>query len=167
LSEPSGAALLDGAGGDLVVADPDNHRLVRVGPGGEVRPFEVRGLRPPVPIPERGPVTAEIEPVELAGGVELTATLPIPHGRKLGPPVQLSVSSDELLPDGGLLLTGEELPARARLALGAAEGRLEVLLRVGTCEEGPGAVCNLAERRWRVTVRRDNEGSPHLNLGVG
>jgi hypothetical protein len=51
--------------------------------------------------------------------------------------------------------------------LGDAEGYLAVLLRVGTCEEGPGAVCNLNERRWRVTVRRDDEGSPRLNLGLG
>jgi hypothetical protein len=85
----------------------------------------------------------------------------------LGPPVQLSISSEELLPNGGLLLTGGELPARARLDLGGAEGSLDVLLRVGTCEEGPGAVCNLTEKRWRVTLRRDEEGSPRLNLGLG
>jgi hypothetical protein len=103
--------------------------------------------------------------------VELSATLPIPDGQKLdpslGPPVQLSVSSVELLPDGGLLLTGDELPARARLALDGAEGSMDILLRVGTCEEGAGAVCNLNERRWRVTARRDDEGSPRLNLGLG
>ena len=171
LSEPSGAALLDGADEELVVADTNNHRLVCAGPEGEVRPFEVRGLRPPTPVPERGPVAVEIGPVELAGEVELSATLPIPDGQKLdpslGPPVQLSVTSDELLPEGGLLLTSDELPARARVTLGDAEGYLAVLLRVGTCEEGPGAVCNLAERRWCVTVRRDDEGSPRLNLGLG
>jgi hypothetical protein len=44
---------------------------------------------------------------------------------------------------------------------------LDVSLRVGTCEEGPGAVCNLNERRWRVTARRGEEGSPRLNLGLG
>jgi hypothetical protein len=44
---------------------------------------------------------------------------------------------------------------------------LEVLLRAGTCEEGPGVVCNLTELRWCVTVRRDEEGSPRLNLGLG
>ena len=77
-------------------------------------------------------------------------------------------SSDELLPNSGLLLTGDELPARTRLALGGAEeGSLDVLLRVGSCEEGPGAVCNLNERRWRVAARRDEEGSPRLNLGLG
>jgi len=106
-------------------------------------------------------------PVELAGEVELMATLPVPDGQKLdpslGPPVQLSVASNGLLSDGSLLLTSDELPARVRLALGAAEGSLDVLLRVGTCEEGPGAVCNLAERRWRVTrcdaMRRAPRGS--------
>ena len=73
-----------------------------------------------------------------------------------------------MLPNSGLLLTGDELPARTRLALGGAEeGSLDVLLRVGSCEEGPGAVCNLNERRWRVAVRRDKEGSPRLNLGLG
>lgn len=65
------------------------------------------------------------------------------------------------------LLTGDGLPARARLSLGAADGKLYVLLRVGTCGEGPGAVCTLNERRWLVTVRRDEEGSPRLNLGLG
>ncbi len=40
------------------------------------------------------------------------------------------------------------------------------LLRVGTCEEGPGAVCRLHEQRWHVEVRRDEEGSPRLNLGL-
>ncbi len=168
LSEPSGAAVL---GGDLLVADTNNHRIVRVGLDGEVRPFEIQGLSSPTPVLFQGPV-AEIGPVELAGKVEVSATLPIPEGQKLdsslGPPVQLSVSSDELLPNGGLLLTGDELPARTRLALGGAEeGSLDVLLRVGSCEEGPGAVCNLNERRWRVAVRRDEEGSPRLNLGLG
>jgi hypothetical protein len=145
---------------------------VRVGPDGEVRPFEFRGLLPPAPIPAEVHITAEIGPVELADRVELSATLPIPEGQKLnpslGPPVQLSVSSDELLPNDGVLLTGDELPARTRLALGGAEeGNLDVLLRVETCEEGPGATCNLNERRWRVTIRRDEEGSPRLNLGLG
>jgi thiol-disulfide isomerase/thioredoxin len=168
LSEPSGAAVL---GGDLLVADTNNHRIVRVGLDGEVRPFELRGLSSPTPVPIEGPVAAEIGPVELAGEVELSVTLPISKGQKLdsslGPPVQLSFSSDELLPNGGLLLTSDELPARTRLALSGAEGSLDILLRVGTCEEGPGAVCNLNERRWRVTVRRDDEGSPRLNLGLG
>jgi len=170
LSEPSGAALL---GGELLVADTNNHRLVDVDADGKVQPFEIRGLLPPAPVPSRGPVAVEIGPVELTGEVELTATLPIPEGQKLdpslGPPVQLSVRSEALLSgeDGGLLLTGDELPARTQLALGGAEGNLDVLLRVGTCEEGPGAVCNLNERRWRVAVRRDDEGSPRLNLGLG
>ncbi|MDP8951360.1 MAG: redoxin domain-containing protein [Actinomycetota bacterium] len=170
LSEPSGAALLSGTDEDLVVADTNNHRLVRVGPDGKVWPFEVRGLQPPAPVPKRGPVAVEIGPVELAGEVELTATLPVPDGQKLdtslGPPVQLSVSSDELLLEGALRFAGDELPAKAQLALSAAEGSLDILLRVGTCEEGPGAACNLAERRWRVAVRRDEEGSPRLNLGL-
>lgn len=77
LSEPSGATLLNGSGGQLVVADTNNHRLARVGLDGDIHPFEVRGLMPPAPIPGRGPV--EIGPVEL----ELTATLPIPDGQKL------------------------------------------------------------------------------------
>ena len=168
LSEPSGATLL---AGNLVVADTNNHRLVQGGADGEAQTFEIRGLLPPEPVPVRSPGALEIGPVELAGDVELSATLPIPDGQKLdpslGPPVQLSVSSDRLLPNGDLLLTGDDLHARTRLALGAVEGSLDVLLRVGTCEEGPDAVCNLSERRWRVSVRRDEEGSPQLNLGLG
>jgi len=168
LSEPSGADLI---GEDLLVADTNNHRLVRVGEDGEIWPFDVRGLLPPAPIPKRGPVAVEIRPVELQDELELTATLPIPKGQKLdpslGPPVQLSVSSEELLPDGDLLVTSDELPARIRLVLGAAEGCMEVLLRVGTCEEELGTVCNLSERRWNVTVRCVEDGSPQLNLGLG
>jgi hypothetical protein len=168
LSEPSGGALL--AGGYLVVADTDNHRLARAGAGGEVRTFEVRGLLSPAPRAAGEPTALKIGPLELAPEVELTATLPIPEGRRLdpslGPPVQLSVSSDELLTNGYLLLTGDELPAKAALFLNEAEGTLDILLRVGTCEEGPAAVCTLAERRWRVKASRDPEGSPRLNLGV-
>ena len=167
LDEPSGAALL---GEDLVVADTNNHRLVNVEPGGEVRPFEVFGLLPPEPVPVEGPVAARIGPVELAGEVELSASLTISEGQKLdsslGPPVQLSIHSDELLSGGTLLLTGDELPARTRLSLNGDEGDLDVLLRVGTCKEGPGAACELTERRWRVRVRRGEEGSPRINLGV-
>jgi thiol-disulfide isomerase/thioredoxin len=168
LDEPSGAALL---GRDLIVADTNNHRLVSVGTDGEVRPFEVFGLLPPAPVPAEGPVAVRIGPVELAYEVELSVTLPVPEGQKLdsspGPPVQLSIRSDDLLPDGGLLLTGDELPARTRLTLSGDSGELDVLLRVGTCKEGPGAVCNLTERRWRIKARRDEEGSPQLNLGLG
>ena len=167
LDEPSGAALL---GGGLIVADTNNHRLVNVGSDGEVRPFEVLGLLPPEPVPVEGPVAARIGPVELAGEVELSASLTIPEGQKLdsslGPPVQLSIHSDELLSGGNPLLTGDELPARTRLSLNGDEGDLDVLLRVGTCKEGPGAVCELTERRWCVRVRRDEEGSPRINLGV-
>jgi hypothetical protein len=119
LSEPSAAAPLNGTDKDLVIADTNNHRLARVSPDGEVRTLEIWGLRPPFPVPTQGPVGLEIGPVELASEVELTATLPIPDGQKLdpslGPPVQLSVSFDELLPEGGLLLTGDELPARGQL----------------------------------------------------
>ena len=168
LSEPSGGALL--AGGYLVVADTDNHRLARVDAGGEVRTFEVRGLLLPMPRAAGEPAAQEIGPVELAPEVELSATLPIPDGRKLdpslGPPVQLSVSSDELLRNGDLLLTSDELPARATVSLNDGEGTIDVRLRVGTCEEGPAAVCTLVERRWRVKASRDPEGSPRLNLGV-
>ena len=120
LSEPSGAALL---GEDLVVADTNNHRLARVGADGEIRPLEIRGLLPPAPNPERESAAAEIGPVELAGEVELSHTLPLPEGQKLdpslSPPVQLSIYSDDLLPDGGLLLAGDDLPARTQLSLGA------------------------------------------------
>jgi hypothetical protein len=168
LSEPSGGALL--AGGSLVVADTDNHRLARVDAGGEIRTFEVRGLLPPTPRAAGEPTAQKIGPVELASEVELSATLPIPEGRRLdpslGPPVQLSVSSDELLTNGDLLLTSDELPARATVSLNDGEGTIDVLLRVGTCEEGPAAVCALVERRWRVKASRDPEGSPRLNLGV-
>jgi len=171
LSEPSGAVLLEGAGGDLMVADTNNHRLARVGVDGEVRPVEIRGYLPPAPIPGKELATVEIGPVELADEVKLSATLPIPEGKKLdsslGPPVQLSVSSDQLLPNGDLLLASNELPARAQLVLSGETGRLDILLRVGTCEEGPGAVCSLVECRWRVAVRRDAVGSPRLNLGLG
>ncbi len=168
LSEPSGATMLDDGG--LLVADTNNHRLARVGEDGEVRTFELRGLLPPVPVAAEGPVAQKIGPVELAGVVELSATLDVPGGQKLdpslGPPVQLSVHSDELLPHGDVLLTGDELPIRASLDLTGVEGTLDVLLRVGTCEEGPGAVCNLTERRWRVDARRDDQGSPRLGLGL-
>jgi thiol-disulfide isomerase/thioredoxin len=171
LSEPSGAVLLERAGGDFIVADTNNHRLARVGVDGEVRSVEVRGLLPPVPIPERVLDAVAIGPIELADEVALSATLPIPEGQKLdsslGPPVQLSVSSDQLLPAGDLLLTSNELPARAQLVLSGVTGRLDILLRVGICEEGPGTVCSLIERRWRVVVRRDEAGSPRLNLGLG
>ncbi len=80
LSEPSGAALLDG---DLLVADTNNHRIVRVGLDGEVCPFEIRHLSSPMPVQIEGPVATEIGQVELAGEVELSVTLPIPRGQML------------------------------------------------------------------------------------
>ena len=166
LAEPSGATLI---GDNMLIADTNNHRLVLVGAEGEVSPFELPGLEPPVPVASAGPVALRIGPVELAGEVEVTATLSVPEGEKLdatlGPPVQLSVSSDKLLPDGGILVSGEELPARSTLALTDEKGILDVLLRVGSCRKG--AACTLSERRWRVEVRRDPEGSPWINLGLG
>ncbi|MBA2443419.1 MAG: redoxin domain-containing protein [Rubrobacter sp.] len=170
LDEPSGAAALDDAP-DLVVADTNNHRLVAVSPGGEVKPFGISGLAPPAPATKEGPPAVDLGPVELSDEVELSATLPVPGGEKLdpalGPPVQLSVSSEDLLPGEGVLVTGDELPARTRLSLAADVGTLDVLLRIGTCGEGPGAACTLTERRWRVAVHRDHDGSPRLNLGLG
>ena len=169
LDEPSGAAGLNG--GNLVVADTNNHRLTLVSAGGEVRDFALAGLAPPAGGSADRPDVIEIGPVELAGEVDLSATLPVPEGEKLdpslGPPVELSVYSDELLPDGGrIVVTGDELPVRTRLPLGSGSGTLEVLLRIGTCGEGAGAVCNLSEKRWRVVARYDAGGSPRLNLGL-
>jgi hypothetical protein len=71
-----------------------------------------------------------------------------------------------MLRNGDLFLTDNELPARAALSLCDGEGTIDILLRVGTCEEGPAAVCTLTEMRWRVKASRDPEGSPRLNLGV-
>ncbi len=167
LAEPSGAAVLES--GDLIVTDTNNHRLSLVSPGGEVRDFTLIGLAPPDAA--REPAAVEVGPVELAGELDLSATISVPAGEKLdsslGPPVELSLYSEELLPDGGRVLTGDELPARVRLSLGSEAGVLDVRLKIGTCQDGPGAVCNISERHWRVAVRQDAEGSPRLNLGLG
>ena len=169
LDEPSGVAALDG--GDLLVADTNNHRLVLVSGKGELRDFTLTGLTPPAGSSDGSENFVEVGPVELIGDVDLSATMPVPEGEKLdpslGPPVELSLYSGELLPDGGrVLVTGSELPARTRISLGSEAGVLDVVLKIGTCQDGPGAVCNIFERRWRVTVRRDAEGSPRLNLGL-
>ncbi len=78
LEEPSGAAL---SNGDLIVADTNNHRVACVDVDGYVRPFEVRGLRAPSLAYERGSAVIEIGPVELAGEVNISATLPVPEGQ--------------------------------------------------------------------------------------
>ena len=166
LAEPSGAAFVED---NLLVADTNNHRLVLANADGEVSPLSLSGLEPPAPVAAEGPVAFRLGPVELTGEVELSATLSVPQSEKLdatlGPPVQLSVSSEELLPDGGLVVSGDELPAWATLALSGEEGNLDVLLRVGSCEDG--AVCSFSEQRWLVEVRRDPEGSPRIQLGLG
>lgn len=170
LDEPSGAALIRK---ELLVADTNNHRLVQVSlEGGGVSAFEIRGLQAPDAVSPKHPDALEIGPLELAPELELTATMPIPEGEKLdaslGPAVQLTVRSD-MLPEGEVHLTSNSLPAEVTLKLDyskGGEGYLDVQLQVGTCQEGPGAVCYVSERRWQTHVLLDPGGSPRLNLGL-
>lgn len=178
LSEPGGLALTPD--GDLLVCDTNNHRLVRIGPGGEVL-GEVVVSGAPTPLTGAGPRAAGAPPAEpiegraygepiadrgLAGGRgELLLTLIAPEGFEFaeGGPIDVRVAT----PRRGTLVT--LLADRARGSIDArvaavtlrvplearGEGRAPVLVTAQTvvCDGADRGVCVPLDARFQLEVR--------------
>jgi hypothetical protein len=155
VSEPSGAALLDG---ELVVVESAAHRLTR-----PVAPGRMREVHQPATPTRRPP--AEIGP----GPVTLAVVFEPGPGQKLddrfGPATRLQVSASppELLRSGG----GESTALGRRLVVGdtVTEGVLHVTAQAASCDEAAEhPACQLTRQDWGVPVRVIPGGPDRLVL---
>jgi hypothetical protein len=169
LAQPGGLTL---AGGRLVVADTDHHRLVTVAPGtGAFTPLTLAGVTPPSVrgLIERPVLATRALPLQhledaavatTGSGLELEVRLPEGHTFTAGAPqrVELSVAGTsvpvQLEADGGVL--------RARTAaIFPLKTPSEAVYSVSLyyCRDGQGAVC-LVDRRRLATRLVPTDGGP-------
>jgi thiol-disulfide isomerase/thioredoxin len=156
LSEPSGVLFV---GGELLVVESAEHRLVRVRLPDEarvVRDDAMRSQRPPMLV-RPGPLRLDVEFVP-------------PPGQKLddryGPSVHLTVSSTP--PE--LLLDGEGPDAALyrllRVSDEVASGVLHISARAASCDDGDVEfpACHVHQQDWGVSVEVSADGENVLTL---
>ena len=167
LAQPGGLTL---AGGRLVVADTDHHRLVTVTPGtgalgpvslGGVTPPSVRGVEHPVLATRALPVQHLEDALVASGRVELRLEVRLPEGHTFtaGAPqrLELTVAGHaaplQLESAGGIL--------RATAAISPLRTPSDAVYSVSLyyCRDGQGAVC-LVDRRRLLTRLVPTEGGP-------
>jgi thiol-disulfide isomerase/thioredoxin len=168
LAQPGG---LTASGGQLVVADTDHHRLVRLDPGtGALTPIAVAGLTPP---PVRGleerPVLAtralplqHVEDASVASsGASLVLEVRLPEGHTFtaGAPQRVELSVGGRSTAVQLETSGPTLRATAPVSPLKTASDAVYSLTLFYCRDGQGTVC-LADRRRLLTRLDPVEGGP-------
>ncbi len=155
LAEPSDVKLF---GGEPIVVESAAHRLVR-----PVVPGAVQRVEGEAGSVERPP--SHVRP----GEVTLEVAFTVPSGQKLdttyGSPIRLEVSASppELLVAGGGVT--QELTRHLTLADGIAEGVLEVVAQIATCDaDTDHGACHLVRQDWGVPLRITADGADRLEL---
>jgi len=173
LSEPAGLTI---AGGKLLVADTNNHRILSVDLGSkETKEFVIEGLEPPPPPqtheePDATPVTPIPAITAKAGApLRLEFQFALPEAHKLNP---LGPISYRLKPLGtakaiaaeavGVRREGEgtgkagtiELP----LAAEPGQGEYELMMNYTYCREGKEAVCRFGRQKWKLSIATTADG---------
>ena len=167
LAQPGGLTL---AGGRLVVADTDHHRLVTVTPGtgtlgpvslGGVAPPSVRGVEHPVLATRALPVQHLEDATVASGPVELRLEVRLPEGHTFTPGAPQRV---ELTVAGGaapvqLESAGGTLRATAAISPLRTPSDAVYSVSLYYCRDGQGAVC-LVDRRRLLTRLVPTKGGP-------
>ncbi|MCA9042374.1 MAG: redoxin domain-containing protein [Planctomycetaceae bacterium] len=171
LSEPAGLAVI---GDDLLIADTNNHRIVRYNLSSEkATEFVVEGLNPPEP-----PKSSEsnelaesdaspLEPVTVQAGTEVTITFKVdlPEDYKLNKlypaSVVLSSTNEKLLAAEVLgkrqkpeFLSDTELQLAVPITAEEGTGDLTVQVRFGYCRDGKGGLCKLNSSVVKIPVTK-------------
>jgi thiol-disulfide isomerase/thioredoxin len=168
LSEPSGLAV---AGGKLIIADTNNHRLLATDlETRQTVELPIKGLPPPQPAPKSAPPAETTPAVEVAkqtvrpgSTLGFTIAFELPEGFKLNKlaPVTYTLAAA----DGPPLVAAGKLNVRAEANVTESEaafdvplvaksggGTIDVTLSYSFCRDGTGGVCRFAKQRWRVPV---------------
>lgn len=176
LSEPAGLTI---AGGKLLVADTNNHRLLSVDLGSkETKEFVIEGLTPPAPVTHEEPDASPVTPIpaiaaKAGAPLRLEFTFALPEGHKLNPlgPISyrlkaLGTAKIVAAESVGVRREGEgtgksgsiEVP----LAAEPGQGDYELTMNYTYCREGKEAVCRFGRQKWKlsVTTTADGESKP-------
>jgi DNA-binding beta-propeller fold protein YncE len=169
LSEPAGVTV---AGGQLLVADTNNHRILAADlQTRRTTEFTIAGLQPPdvtaeSPTPEQtGPDAVEValQRVKSGSTLRFSVTFDLPEGFKLN---QLGPVTYTLRAAGEQsLIAADQLDVRREATKGEGDatfdvplatpngrGTFELALSYTYCRSGTGGVCRLAKQTWRVPV---------------
>ncbi|MEX0704000.1 MAG: thioredoxin-like domain-containing protein [Planctomycetales bacterium] len=177
LSEPAGLAV---AGGKLIIADTNNHRLLAADlETRKVVPFEIAGLQPPAAPKPDAELADEgvgyypnVAPQKVAaddGTLAIEIALDLPAGHKLNPlaPVtyRLQLDDGQSLFDAANVAgrgkaEAEGKTARISLPLKAKSGKASLILSAtyAYCRDGNGGLCRIATARWTVPVEVAADG---------
>jgi thiol-disulfide isomerase/thioredoxin len=168
LSEPAGVTV---AGGQLLIADTNNHRILAADlESRRTTEFTIAGLEPPQveqqPTPDQaGPDALDValQRVKSGPALRFSIAFDLPEGFKLN---QLGPVTYTLKAAGEqTLIAAEELHVRREatkreadamfdvpLATPSGRGTFELALSYTYCRSGAGGVCRLARQTWRVPV---------------
>ena len=167
-SEPAGLSI---AGGQLFIADTNNHR-VRVYDfrTRELRTLEITGLTPPLPAASDVPQIGDLKPAEVAeqtvmAGRQLRfqVKLAIPDGFKLNSlaPVtyrlqakgaQSVIAAEQLDQRDSATVSGDWATIQVPLASPTGSGRFQLSLTYSYCRDGTGGVCKLKSAAWNIPL---------------
>jgi len=168
LSEPAGLAV---AGGRLLIADTNNHRILATDlQSRRTSEFTIAGLQPApatqgAPAETTGPeaVDVAVQRVKSGASLRFSIAFDLPEGFKLN---QLGPVTYTLKATGEQsLVAAEELNVRREAAKGATgatidvpltrtggSGTFELALSYSYCRSGAGGVCRLAKQAWRLPI---------------
>jgi thiol-disulfide isomerase/thioredoxin len=169
LSEPAGVTI---AGGQLLIADTNNHRILSVDlQTRRTGEFTIAGLQPPDVAEEQAtpghsgpdPVDVALQRVRSGPTLRFSVAFDLPEGFKLN---QLGPVTYSLKAAGEqTLIAADQLDVRREASKGEADamfdvplatpngrGTYELALSYTYCRSGAGGVCRLAKQTWRVPV---------------
>jgi thiol-disulfide isomerase/thioredoxin len=169
LSEPSDVAI---AGGRMLIADTNNHRILSVDlETKRAEAFVIAGLQPPVEsgVIERPEPTAELakiseQAIAPAEALKIRLAFRLPEGfklNKLAPQTcRITASGDQSLisPDNLSVKHEAEIIDDAAvwtipLAAKSGGGTFELKVAYAYCRDGTGGVCRFDTARWEVPIR--------------
>jgi len=173
-AEPAGLAV---AGGNLYVADTNNHRIVVVDLATKKgRELAIDGLTPPNPIqPETADavgheVAVELQKRTVADGLEFLVDFALPPDFKLNPllPVKYKVTVDgqtDLVSANVLNVRqeaasedGTSIKFKLPVEKKAGTGTLLISVTYGYCREGKGGLCKVDTIKFKVPVELVADG---------
>jgi thiol-disulfide isomerase/thioredoxin/sugar lactone lactonase YvrE len=176
LNEPAGLSI---AGGQLYIADTNNHRICRADlTTKEFSVLEIAGLEPPRQKPRRSAPDTDSaiqipeQIVKLDQSFSVQVNLNIPKGCKLNSIAPVTWEVFQI--DGDPILAPEATEGRSTavveggqatfavpLAETAGTGEIVVQLNYAYCDSEKGSVCRLASASWKtkVTVEAEAVGS--------